>query len=441
MARHRKRMLIPVGVSAVGLIVAACGGSSSSSTPQPPPATATPTLAPRPAATPTPVPATRAPSPSPASGPTATAAPTTAPAGPAAFKWSFERVDRGTKPALALTSSGTPYVAYMLEDMRGFVKNAVRKSGGSWDVATIANGYFYGPLDIAIGPDDVAHVSYHDHQDPSQVRPDKGDAAYAVFRNGKWTVTAITTPIHDGWDNRIAVDAQGRPRISAVSPVDFGGSGVEYYELNADGKWTVDQKVGSGPITYRWGTSIAIDPQGNSHISYYAQDNNDLAVAHRGPSGWTIERVDTQGDTGAFSSMVIDKTGRFHISYMELSGGTRATVKYATRGPNDAKWTIQEIDRLSRMRLGFTGARNSTSVVVDANGNPWVAYTDESVIKLAVFDGSKWQTSTVAQAGSRPFGQLVSLKLDTAGAPHLAYFEVTNSQQLDGIVMYAIGAR
>lgn len=60
----------------------------------------------------------------------------------------------------------------MLEAQDGFVKNAVR-AGSSWDIDTLATGYFYGPLDLAIGPDDVAHVTYHDHQD-SGFDPAKG---------------------------------------------------------------------------------------------------------------------------------------------------------------------------------------------------------------------------------------------------------------------------
>ena len=52
------------------------------------------------------------------------AAPTSTAEG-AVFSWQVETVDEGTKPALALTSDGTPYVAYMLEAITGFVKAAL----------------------------------------------------------------------------------------------------------------------------------------------------------------------------------------------------------------------------------------------------------------------------------------------------------------------------
>ncbi|MCH8283623.1 MAG: hypothetical protein IIC20_03495 [Chloroflexi bacterium] len=209
--------------------------------------------------------------------PTPTAAATSAPSdgqvAPARdLTWVIQEVDRGVKPALALNSQGTPVIVYMLESTSGFVKSAER-NGSGWDIATVASGYFYGPLDVAIGPDDVAHVSYHDHQDLRGFRPDKGDAAYAVLRNGAWTTEPIFDEGHDGWDNRIAIDAQGRPHISAIDPVEFGGDGLEYYRMEPNGDWTVEQ-VGSGPLTYKYATSIAIDPDGNPHITYFGQDES-----------------------------------------------------------------------------------------------------------------------------------------------------------------------
>ena len=105
------------------------------------------------------------------------------------FSWVIEDVDEGAKPALALTSGGVPYIAYMREDMPGFVRNAVR-NGTPWDVTTIAEGYFYGPLDIAIGSDDTAYIVYHDHQD-TRFQPEKGDATLAISTNGKWSVDAL----------------------------------------------------------------------------------------------------------------------------------------------------------------------------------------------------------------------------------------------------------
>ena len=413
----------------VGILVVtaalACGGASPTIAPTPPERAAPAAVPPaQPAAQPT---ATATPD-----SPTAVAAP----AEQAAFAWAVEDIEAGTKPALALTSDDVPYVAYMLEDQHGFVKSAVR-DGSSWDIAIVAEGYFYGPLDIAIGPDDVVHISYHDHQDDT-FKPDKGDAAYAVLKDDGWSVQAIFDEGHDGWDNRVAVDSQGRPYISAIDPEDFGGNGVEYYHQDGPGNWVVES-VGTGPLTYKYATSIALDPQGNPHITYFDQGNKDLALASREDGEWNISMVDSDGDTGLFPSLLIDEDGRYHISYLQRTSPTSGIVKYATRGPDDPVWEIRQVDTLNKLTFGFVGARNITSVALDSEGTPWIAYSDEKKLKLAIWRGSQWQTETVVDAGLKTLGQLVSLKLDSSGHPHIAYFQVTNKRPLEGRIKYVKG--
>ena len=423
---------------ALSAIAVACGGADTSVAPaQPPaaqpPAAAPPVAAPPPATPPPPA----APPPQTVPSPTATAPPPApATANDGLFAWDIQDVDAGTKPALALTSDDLPNVAYMQEAQMGFVKNATL-SGGEWSIDTVAEGYFYGPLDIDIGPDDAAHIAYHDHQ-ASSFQPDKGDAAYAVLRNGTWEVEAAFDQGHDGWDNRLTVDSNGQPHMSGIDPEEFDGNGVEYYHLNEAGEWVVEG-VGSGRLTYKYATSVALDPEGNPHITYFDQSGNDLALASRGASGWEIAKVDTEGDAGLFASLVIDDSGRFHISYLQRTSSTAGVVKYATRAAGESGWDISEIDTLDSLSFGFVGARNITSVAVDSEGSPRVAYSDEDFLKLAVRNGSVWQTETVVDAGLQTLGQLVSLKLDSQDHPHIVYFIVTNKGPLEGRVKYAKG--
>jgi len=97
------------------------------------------------------------------------------------------------------------------------------------------------------------------------------------------------------------------------------------------------------------------------------------------------------------------------------------------------------VDSLDQLTFGFVGARNITSLAVDSEGNPWIAYSDEKKLKLAVWAGSGWQVQTIVDAGSKTLGQLVSMKLDSQDLPHVAYFEVTNKGPLEGLVKYAKG--
>jgi len=84
------------------------------------------------------------------------------------------------------------------------------------------------------------------------------------------------------------------------------------------------ESIGSGDLTYQYSTSIAVDPDGSPHIACYDQGGKDLALASRGDAGWDITHIDTDGETGLFSSLVIDADGRFHVSYFEKNHPPKA---------------------------------------------------------------------------------------------------------------------
>ncbi|MDP6454081.1 MAG: hypothetical protein QF898_12285 [SAR202 cluster bacterium] len=454
-SKMNTRMMLAFGGVITAFLVACSSATTPAAgpTPQIPPAVQpapAPAVAPSPVATSATVTAivpTVAPTTEPAPSPTEPAQqtqPTQAEPSPAAegsatsFAWTIEDVGEGAKPAIALTDDGSAYVAYMLEAMPGFVKVARRDDSG-WQTDTVEEGYFYGPLDLVSGPDDTIHLTYHDHEE-NQFQPDKGDVAYAVLENGEWSKENVFNNGHDGWDTRLFVDSNGNAHISAIDPEEFNGAGLEYYRQDSSGDWTVEQ-VGSGSITYKYATAVATDAQGNPHIAYYDQRGNDLALASRTDSGWEINTVDGDGSTGLFSALVIDASGRYHISYFEKETNSSGIVKYATKTANDSDWEIREVGPLDSLSFGFVGARNITSVAVDSSGNPWIAYTDEEVVNLAVWDGVEWQTSVVADSSDGSLGQIISLKLDGNDDPHLAYVEGASSRAADGVVKYATGER
>lgn len=351
------------------------------------------------------------------------------------FDWQIEQVDRGTKPSLALDGADTPTIIYMLERINGWVK-AAAWNGSDWDISTVQEGYFYGPLDVAFDGNDVPHISYHDHQD-TRFMPEKGDAVHGFLQDGQWKTETLEHPGHDGWDNRLTVDAQNNVHISAMDPKDFGGQGVEYYFVDADGAFFVET-IGSGPLTYQFATSIAVNPSGQPHITYYDEPAKSLKLATRtGVDDWTIETVDAQGDTGFFSSLVIDESGGVHISYFKRTDISSGHVRYAFRSDPDSAWQISQLDSLDNVFFGFTGARNITSLALDSMGRPWIAFSDEQTLRLAIFDGAQWRVQTVTDAGDNPLGQIVSLKLDAADTPHIAYATITNKRTLDGFILHA----
>ncbi|MCH8086325.1 MAG: PKD domain-containing protein [Chloroflexi bacterium] len=364
----------------------------------------------------------------------------------AKYRWEFFDIDQGAKPALALNSRGEPGIAYILEEIRGLI-NYAAWNGEGFDLSTIDEGYFYAPLDLAFGPDDRPYVTWHDHQDPDGFVPELGDATLGFLTDDGWQVEAAFSDGHDGWDNSVAVDAQGNAHMVAVDPYQFlSESGIEYYFFDGE-SWTVEE-IGSGPISYEWGTGLVLDASGAPHLTYHDDEVADLFYAFKGPEGWVINTVDSEGDAGKFASLVLDSNEMPVISYLELTGPdggiSSGNVKLARATSivnGTPEWEIQEIGSLPDIFMGFRGARLITSLALDSDDNPIVVYSDQSTIKLSHFDGEEWSTETVTTRGELPFGQLVSLDIDADGVLHLAFtvIERRDSPGVLGTVTYARG--
>ena len=375
----------------------------------------------------------------PTPSPAATAAPTS-PADPTSdssttttagkYTWEVSEVDgAGAKPSIAVDASGTPYIAFMSEEMPGFVKSAVL-NGVAWDIATVATGYLYGPLDIALDSDGSPHIVWHDH--------DTEDGAHSRLENGEWVNTGIENSGHDGWDINVAIDSTGSPHVLAVDPSQFGSqNGLEYATFDGQ-SWTVET-VGTGPLPYEFGNSIALDSQDRPHIVWFDSQGQDLKYAFRDSGGWTISTVDSAGDVGRYPSLALDQNDNPVVSYYQTLSESSGAIRLARW--DGSQWSAQQVDQLDDVFPGFFGARKNSSVVVDPDGNPIVAYSDESVVKLAAWNGDAWDIQTVAISDGDDLGQQVSLALDLQGVLHLTFADVSRkgSPGVLGTVMYARG--
>ncbi len=404
-------------IGAVALIAVACGGGDNNSS-----ATAAqPTSSP--VATAAPSSATTIPE-----SPTETASPPGS--GAARYSWEVTEVDgMGAKPSIAVDTAGTPYIAFMSEDRPGFVKSAVL-TGDAWELSTVTSGYLYGPLDIDLAPDGTPQIVWHNH--------DNEDGSYARLENGQWMNTDIPSSGHDGWDINIAIDASGSPHVLSVDPAQFGSqNGLEYATFDGQA-WTVET-VGTGPLPYEFGNSIAIDSQDQPHIVWFDAQDQDLKYALRDSSGWTISTVDSEGDVGRYPSLALDQEGKPVVSYFQKLNESSGVIKLARW--DGSQWNVQPIDELDDVFPGFFGARKNSSVLLNADGNAIVAYSDESVLKLASWNGDGWDIETVTDAGDDPLGQQVSMALDPQGVLHLTFADVRrkSSPGVLGTVMYARG--
>jgi hypothetical protein len=182
-------------------------------------------------------------------------------------------------------------------------------------------------------------------------------------------------------------------------------------------------------------TSIVLDSNGYPHISYEDTTNVDLKYVRWTGSAWDgldgsagPDTVDAVDFVGRYSSIVLDSFGFPHISYFKT---TNADLKYA-------RWTGSAWDGLDGTAgpdavdtTGDVGLTNS--LALDSRNRPHISYFDgtNDDLKYVRWTGSAWDgldgtpgPDAVDTAGN--VGQFAPIALDSSNRPHICYFDLTN---------------
>jgi hypothetical protein len=126
---------------------------------------------------------------------------------------------------------------------------------------------------------------------------------------------------------------------------------------------------------------------------------------------WTVETADTFGKS---MSLAIDKDGNVHMSY--LSGDK--TVKYGFRSSHNGKWFSLDI----APSAGYSDL--PTKIALDPQGNPHMCFTP-AVMKYASFDGKKWNVQQIDPgAGLIEFNCSVAIGSD--GIPQVSWYQYSS---------------
>jgi putative cofactor-binding repeat protein len=133
----------------------------------------------------------------------------------------------------------------------------------------------------------------------------------------------------------------------------------------------------------------------------------------RAVSPWWIQVVDSTDNVGYYSSIALDSNGTPHIAYSDMSNWN---LKYASW--SGSEWAIQVVDSLERVN---TFASMAPSLAIDSSDNPHISYVDDenANLKYASWTGSAWSIQTVDSQGN--VGGYTSLKLDSFDKPHISY--------------------
>jgi PGF-pre-PGF domain-containing protein len=182
--------------------------------------------------------------------------------------------------------------------------------------------------------------------------------------------------------------------------------------------WTTETVDSAGDVG--WYTSLVIDDSGNPRISYLDWDHMKLKYAAKNGGSWTNETVDTTPGNGEYSSLKLDNSGQPLISYYD---GNLGNLSFAAKP--GGSWTKGVIDS--------GGVGRYTSLSVDGSGNPRISYQDllNAKLKYAAKSEGMWTNETVDNSGN--VGSYSSLALDSAGNPHISYYDAKR-----GYLKYAV---
>jgi len=334
--------------------------------------------------------------------------------------WTVVDAGFGTKPSIALTSDGYPRIAYMSEVVGGFIKLSL-SNDTTFTTELVDSGYFYGPLDIAVGANDLSQIVYHDHT------TNGGDLVIAT-QNGEfdWDQEAVISEGHDGWDATIYIDDNGESHLLGVHD-----NGDLEYSVRVDGQW-VTEGVGLTSLNYRYATDIIVD-NNVVHMACVRNISNELFYVRRQNGSYTHQVVDT---VSLFPSMDLDDDGTLRMAYYKRGDNpTSGQVIVATL--QNGEWIPEVVDQLTGVDISFGGARNIVDLERN-NGDLYVSYGNKEIVKLANNRSGNWSSETVIDYTGRPvLGQQTSLEFDQNGKAHITTFRKQASADGGGVVMYA----
>jgi uncharacterized caspase-like protein len=207
--------------------------------------------------------------------------------------------------------------------------------------------------------------------------------------------------------------------VAKTEPFSTSGARMSNRVLTAS-NWQVEIIDASTGDVY-FGSSLALESGGRPCVAYYDPGGADLVYACRDTT-WQPVTVDSAGDVGQYTSLVLDASDHPHISYQDGLDGSNQHLKYAH---NDGSgWASTTVDGGL-----YTGA--FTSIALDNAGDPWITYYRGGNCSVAgdtycnlryanYYDGG-WSTTRLHYS-TNDVGRSSSLAFDSEGHAHISYY-------------------
>jgi len=263
--------------------------------------------------------------------------------------------DVGGHTSLALDSRDRPHISYY-DATHGNLKFA-RFDGETWHITPVDQDRNVGQYaSLALDANDTPHISYYDASATA--------LKYAVLKGSTWDKQTVDNSGATGYFTSLALGPEEQPCISYIST--SGGSNQVKFACRDGKSWDVEPVYGSGarPLGH---TSLSLEARGRPHISFYMGPpltHAAYALMHSTRDGltWDSDVVDSTGFVGQYPSLALDPAGNPHISYYG-GGGLKIAYRFA------GTWNAEVAD-------GDGDVGTHTSLALDQAGQPHIAYYD-----------------------------------------------------------------
>jgi hypothetical protein len=172
-------------------------------------------------------------------------------------------------------------------------------------------------------------------------------------------------------------------------------------------------------------SAIVVDSAGRAHIAFRDTLNGTLKYARRNSNGTTSAFVvDSGGSVGFGLSLVLDASNNPHISYYRsTNAGDPGDAKHAKGNCFAVGQSLFCTFTKTVIESGVQDSadRNNTSVAIDGDGVPHVAYVDNTNgrIKWARNLSGAWDIVSVVNTSSGN----VSMAVDSNNFPHIVFID------------------
>ncbi|MFC2060938.1 hypothetical protein ACFLUV_00330 [Elusimicrobiota bacterium] len=262
---------------------------------------------------------------------------------------------------------------------------------------------------LALDDDDDPHIAYYS---------DNESIKYAFWEDDRWVIESNPAWAENPTGNiSMDLDQDGLPHmIFRYGDVD---DELYYTFRHTAGNWEDPVFISSETDS----SSIAVDRDIQAYVAYHhiAQDKGMAYGSSYDPAPWTQEEIEynlDEWDTGIGPSIVISDNGTLFVSYVEHSN-----VRCKRKHRDDHGGGVWE-----DLGGGFPDDSgddkgNVTDIALSEDDvQPHIVYTNSNsgYVRYAIYNGNSWHSEDVGENGGSEF---VSIDVQDLNKPHIAFYD------------------